>query len=68
MLISVRYKDGTYDRINEVYLDQLIRAQKIEVFWRTSGPVVVGRDPIRGQHNASLYRGIERRSRCSSSH
>jgi hypothetical protein len=61
MMISVQYKDGTYDRVKDLYLDQLIGANKVDVFWRTSGPVVVGRDPIRGKHNASLYRGVERR-------
>jgi hypothetical protein len=62
MMISVRYKDGTYDRVKDVYLDHLIGANKVEVFWRSSGPVVVGRDPVRGQANASLYRGVERRT------
>lgn len=68
MMISVRYKNGTYDRVDDHYLDQLIKAHKVEVFWRSSGPVVVGRDPIRGDHNSSLYHGVERRSRRSTSH
>ncbi|ABA89003.1 hypothetical protein Pcar_1760 [Syntrophotalea carbinolica DSM 2380] len=61
MMISVRYKDGTYDRIKNIYLDYLIATNKVDVFWRSSGPVVVGRDPVRGQQNTSFYRGVERR-------
>lgn len=68
MLISVRYKNGTYDRVSDQYLEQLIRSNRVEVFWRSSGPVVVGRDPIRGKQNSSLYHGVERRSRRSSTH
>jgi hypothetical protein len=65
MMIPVRYKDGTYDRVKDIYLDYLIGANKVDVFWRSSGPVVVGRDPVRGQRNSSFYRGTERRARDS---
>jgi len=65
MMIPVRYKDGTYDRVKDIYLDYLIGANKVDVFWRSSGPVVVGRDPVRGQSNSSFYRGTERRARDS---
>jgi hypothetical protein len=63
MMIPVQYRDGTYDRVKDLYLEQLISANKVDVFWRTSGPVVVGRDPIRGKHNSSLHHGVERRAR-----
>lgn len=61
-MIPVRYKDGTYDRVKDVYLDYLIGANKVDVFWRSSGPVVVGRDPVRGQYSSKIYRGLDRRS------
>lgn len=65
MMIPVRYKDGSYDRVKDVYLDYLIGANKVEIFWRSSGPVVVGRDPVRGKDGSSFYRGLERRARHS---
>lgn len=63
MLIPVRYRDGTYDRIRAVCLDRLIATNRVEVFWRSSGPVIVGLDPVRGQRDPASYRGIERRAR-----
>jgi len=62
MMIAVRFKDGTYDRVKDSYLDRLIGANKVEIFWRSSGPVLVGRDPVRGRSNAGCYRGVERRA------
>ncbi len=61
MLIRVRYKDGRIDLIPSQNLDELIVLSEIDQFERSSGWVVVGRDPIRSTLRGQYY-GRERRS------
>jgi hypothetical protein len=49
MIIAVKYADGTTDRVQTMLLDRLIRSGAITRFRRTSGWVVIGKDPIRQQ-------------------
>ena len=60
MLIRVRYKDGRIDLVPSGKLDELIVMSEIEQFERSSGWVVLGRDPIRSAIRGA-YNGPERR-------
>ncbi|WP_343213483.1 GSU3473 family protein [Geomobilimonas luticola] len=61
MLIRAIYEDYTRGMIKDSYLDNLIRQGKIVGFFRTSGYVRIGHDPIRG--TGGEYKGPERRRR-----
>jgi len=62
MMIAVRYRDGSYDRVKASSLDHLLATNQVELFWRSSGPVLVGRDPIRKQRVVEPYWGKDRRA------
>ena len=59
MMIRVLYKDNTSGMVRDYSLDELISSGKIVAFYRTSGWVAVGRDPVR--KNAVQFDGTERR-------
>ena len=61
MLIRVRYKDGRIDLIPSKKLDELIMMSEIEQFERSSGWVIVGKDPVRSTLRG-CYSGKERRN------
>jgi hypothetical protein len=61
MLIWVLKKNKRFDMIKEFLLEEYIQAGKIVKFFRSTGWVTVGRDPIRGTGKLS-YIGPERRS------
>lgn len=59
MLLRVQYNTRKYDMVKETLLDGLIASGRIVKFCRSTGWVVIGRDPIRGQGGS--YDGLERR-------
>jgi hypothetical protein len=61
MAILVQYRDETFDAVPNKVLDDLIAADKIIAFRRSSGWAEIGRDPIRGQGTSREYEGPERR-------
>jgi hypothetical protein len=60
MLISVVYENGRQDMVKPYVLDRLIDKQEITSFRRSSGWVVLGRDPIRASQR-KIYCIPERR-------
>ena len=60
MMIRVMYSDGRFDMIKPGLLEKLLKEEVITSFKRSSGWVVVGRDPIRGTGDPD-YSGAERR-------
>ena len=62
MLIRVRYKDGRIDLVPSEKLDEMIVMSEIEGFERSSGWVVLGRDPLRSTLRGRYF-GPERRRR-----
>ncbi|MDA3902040.1 MAG: hypothetical protein PF441_01180 [Desulfuromusa sp.] len=60
MLIRVRYKDGRIDFIPSHNLEELIVMTEIEQFERSTGWVMVGKDPIRSTLRGH-YAGNNRR-------
>lgn len=60
MLIKVLHNDGYYDYVKPVYLNYLIKEEKIISFYRKSGVAVLGLHKIRS-HNQDDYVGHERR-------
>lgn len=60
MMIRVLYKDNTSGMIKDYLLDELISSGKIVAFYRSSGWVAVGRDPVR-KDTPHSYNGQERR-------
>lgn len=62
MLIHVVFADNRYDYVKDFILDELIEAQKVARFRRSSGWVTIGKDPIRDRTNKLPFNGIERRS------
>jgi hypothetical protein len=65
MMIRVLYKDNTSGMVRDYALDELISSGKIVAFYRTSGWVAVGRDPVR--RGSKPYTGIERRKHLARS-
>ncbi len=59
MMIDVIRKGYRDTKVEDYLLDSLIASEKIIAFRRSSGWVVVGKDPTRREH--ILYRGAERR-------
>lgn len=59
MLIPVIYNDDSYDLVEDIVLNELIRSDRIKAFKRSGGWVRIGEDPIRKIE----YRGPERRGR-----
>lgn len=62
MMIPVMYKDGSKHLVTARFLDQLLSSNQILAFRRSSGWVVVGRDPTRENGNREGYSGPEKRS------
>lgn len=63
VLIAVQYRNGSFDMVKEMMLDKLIAEQKISLFRRESGWVVVARDPVRRETaSGRYYMGNERRA------
>lgn len=60
MLVRILRNMGYYDYVKPQMLDRLIETEEIISFYRTSGPVVLGVDPVRRAENKS-YTGEERR-------
>lgn len=60
MMIRVMYSDGRFDMVKPSLLEQLLKQEAITSFKRSSGWVVVGRDPTRGLGDPG-YNGVERR-------
>ncbi|SNB44731.1 GSU3473 family protein [Geobacter sp. DSM 9736] len=59
MMIRVLYKDNTSGMVKDYLLDDLINSGKIVAFFRSSGWVAVGRDPVRKA--TETFDGAERR-------
>jgi len=55
MLIHVRYKDSSFDYVNNKLLQELIDSQRIVGFMRSSGWVDVNKDPIRKSIRRPVY-------------
>ena len=62
MLIHVMYPGNKYDYVKEFMLDKLIETRKIVKFWRDSGWVTIGVDPVRTGKQQNFYNGVERRA------
>lgn len=62
MLIPVIFNNGQQDMVKPFVLDRLIEAGSISSFRRSSGWIVIGRDPIRSSGNR-IYCIPERRER-----
>jgi len=61
MMIRIQHSDGRFDMVKAARLDDLIQLKKISGFMRSSGWVVLGRDPVRGLGGSLSYAGTERR-------
>lgn len=61
MMIRIQHSDGRFDMVKAARLDDLIQLEKISGFMRSSGWVVLGRDPVRGLGGSSSYAGTDRR-------
>ena len=65
--IEVITTDDTYQRVSPYVLDILLENNKVKMFGRSSGRVIVGVDPIRvkDRREATLpFNGPDRRSFC----
>lgn len=60
MLVQVRWTNQRYDYVEDFMLDDLIEAGGVASFYRASGWVMIGVDPIRARKPAG-YPGTERR-------
>ncbi len=49
MFIRIMYKDGNYDLVKDIILDQLISTGRILKFYRSGRWATIGKDPIRGE-------------------
>jgi len=65
MTIQVEMIDGTLCRVVPKGLDLLLNRNLVSRFMRSSGWVVVGRDPIRATARQAVYAGPERRTAAS---
>ena len=61
MMIRIMYNDGKFDMVKHTSLGLLLEKNRLSSFKRSSGWVVVGRDPIRGS-GSNIYQGRERRA------
>jgi hypothetical protein len=60
MLVRILRSKGCYDYVKPQMLDRLIETEEIVSFYRASGPVVLGVDPVRSSQSKA-YAGDERR-------
>ncbi|MEI8355966.1 MAG: hypothetical protein WCG31_07765 [Deltaproteobacteria bacterium] len=63
MGIKVIYKNNKRGEIENYILDDLIRNEKIKAFYRSTGWVVIGQDPIRQMWLKSISGSNDRRRR-----
>jgi hypothetical protein len=63
MGIKVVYQNDNNGETEDYLLDDLIRSGRIKAFHRSSGWVIIDRDPIRQMWLKSLNRDNERRQR-----
>ena len=61
MTIRVMYNDGRFDIVKHTSLGLLLEKNYLSSFKRSSGWVVVGRDPVRDSGGKN-YHGPERRA------
>lgn len=59
MIMQVMYQNNKESRIDSKYLDQMIELNKIKMFMRSDGWVIVGMDKTRGA--GGIYNGPDRR-------
>ncbi len=57
--ITVLLNDNHYKVVSGIELDQLLTADRVKAFRRSTGWVIVGKDPLRGK--GGKYSGPERR-------
>ena len=63
MLIAVQYRDGKFDMVKNLLLDELISSESVALFRRSDGWVVVDKDHVRRvESSGRYYMGVERRS------
>ena len=67
MMIPVMLKDGTDELVHPQVLDRLLDEDRVMFFKRSTGWVVIGRDPLRGM-GGEVYEGKERRSELRRQH
>ena len=60
MLVRILRNKGYYDYVKPQMLERLIEAEEIVSFYRNSGPVVLGVDPVRSSQSKA-FAGDERR-------
>ncbi len=60
MLVRILRNKGYYDYVKPQMLERLIETEEIVSFYRNSGPVVLGVDPVRSSQSKA-YAGDERR-------
>ena len=60
MLVRILRNKGYYDYVKPQMLERLIETEEIVSFYRNSGPVVLGVDPVRSSQSKA-YAGNERR-------
>ena len=60
MLVRILRNKGYYDYVKPQMLERLIETEEIVSFYRTSGPVVLGVDPVRSSQSKA-FAGDERR-------
>jgi hypothetical protein len=65
MMIRVIYNDLLTGKVQDSYIDTLIREKKIVGFFRSDGYVRVGHDALRG--SGGQYLGAERRRQMPAS-
>jgi hypothetical protein len=57
--ITVLFNDNHYKIVSGIELDQLLTTDKVKAFRRSTGWVIIGKDPLRGQ--GGNFAGRERR-------
>jgi hypothetical protein len=62
MLIRVMYDNGKFDMVKPQLLGNLLEIKRVARFKRSENWAVVGRDPIRSNHQSQNYKGPERRT------
>ena len=60
MLVRILRNKGYYDYVKPQMLERLIETEEIVSFYRNSGPVVLGVDPVRSSQSKA-FAGDERR-------
>ncbi len=66
-MIRIQHSDGRFDMVKAARLDDLIQLKRISGFMRSSGWVVLGKDPVRGLGESASYAGPDRRNEARES-